>query len=56
MVGDREAPKVKLASLMVSSKILLRWMARPRYGISRERKIRSCVYATIRFIIQRLEK
>ena len=39
MVGDREAPKVKHASLMVSSRILPRWMARPLYGISREERL-----------------
>ena len=55
MVGDRKAPKVKHASLMVSSRILPRWMSRPIHGISREERIRNCVYATIRFIIQRLE-
>ena len=52
MVGDREAPKVKLASLMVSSRVLPRCMARPLYGISREERIRNCVYATIRLIIR----
>ena len=38
MVGDREAPKVKLASLMVSSKILpRRWHVRDTAYLGKER-------------------
>ena len=39
MVGDRKAPKIKHASLMVSSRILPRCMARPLYGISQKKEL-----------------
>jgi hypothetical protein len=49
MVGDREAPNMKHASLMVSRKVLRKGMNAIDRAYLGERKNKRCFYATVRF-------